>query len=127
MDQAQAIDHLRKACVPINDTDAALTAEWQAAKALLGPPVQNAGLPNMQPIPLTHQGHLTSLQQAPWAAPLFQGAYAGVTFQMVEVDPLLSFQFSVDDGRSGHHCQGLSAPPTIDEMLPLCLPLTPPN
>src|SRR5258708_6142220 len=62
-DQQQAINHLRTACVPPVDTDAALIAEWQAAQAQLGAPIPNAGNPNIQPFPAAHQAHVQTLVQ----------------------------------------------------------------
>lgn len=49
------------------------------------------------------------------------------TFQMVEIEPLLAFQFVVDTDRSTHHCHNLSSPPTLDELFDLCLPPAPTN
>ena len=46
---------------------------------------------------------------------------------MVEIDPLLAFQFTVDLERSQYHCASLSNPPTLEELLHLCLPLGQPN
>jgi hypothetical protein len=43
-------------------------------------------------------------------------------FALVEIDPLLAFQFTVDRDRSHHHCKALRTPPSVDEMLPVCLP-----
>ncbi len=60
--------------------------------------------------------------QTPWAAQAFQTTLQGASFQMVEIDPLLAFQFTVDVDRSKHHCKGLSSPPTPDELMSLCLP-----
>jgi hypothetical protein len=128
MDQAAAIEHLRDFCIPQDPSDAALVAIWTAATARLGAPVANAGNPAIAPIPPTHAPHLAALSQAPWfAAAAAQPQWAGATFQLVEIDPLLAFQVVVDTERSAHHCKALSYPPALDELMPLCLPLAMPN
>jgi hypothetical protein len=122
MDEAQALQHLRNQCVPQDACDAALTAEWNAAQVKLGTATQNAGAPDMQPLPPTAAQHSAALlsQQT------FQGAQ-GITLQLVEIEPLLAFQFTVDTARAAHHCASLSSPPTLDEMLHICLPLATPQ
>jgi hypothetical protein len=62
---------------------------------------------------------------SPWSGPIFAGSLAGTSFQFIEIDALLAFQFTVDDTRSNHHCGHLSDPPTIAELMALCLPLNP--
>src|SRR5262245_22588816 len=95
MDQAQAIAHLKKACVPANADDAALIAEWNAAKAMLGAPVANAGNPDIQPLP---PAETAQVMASPWAIELFAagGPWAGASLQQVEIKPLLAYQFTVD-------------------------------
>ena len=126
MDNMQAIAHLQNACVPLNPDPSLLTAEWQAAKAQLGAsPVQNAGRPNIAPIDPRHATHIATVLNQP----IFQfgGNLLGTSCMMVEIEPLLAFQFTVDLDRSNHHCGVINSPPTVDELLNLCLPLTPPN
>jgi hypothetical protein len=129
MDQAQALEHLKTACVPpANATDASLLSEWQTAKGKLGQPIANAGNPNIQPIPPGHALYVGALFQLPWVTTAFQGQ--GVTaanVQYVEIDPLLAFQFIVDTTRSDHHCGALATPPTTDELFNTCLPTAQPT
>ena len=124
-DQQQAINHLRKDCVPAppNTPDAVLIAEWQAAQAQRGPPIANAGHPGIAPIPNTHQQHVQQVAQAPWAQPMFAGQWQNATFQMAEIDSLLAFQFTVDTVRAGHHLQTAQNPPTLDDLFSICLPI----
>jgi hypothetical protein len=128
MDQQQAIDHLRTFCVVADPSDQALIAEWNVARAKLGPPTRNAGTPDIQPFPAGHANHLQTLLQLPWVAPMFQAPqpWQGAQFQMVEIAPLLAFQFTVNQDRSATLCQGLSHPPTSQELMEVCLPLGPP-
>lgn len=125
MDQLQAINHLRTACIPTDPSDAALTAIWSTAKGNIGNPIPNCGNPDIQPIPPANQPHIQQLLLSPWAQSVFQGPWVNATFQMVEIDPLLAYQFTIDSVRSNHHCSGLSNPPTVSELLPICLPLNP--
>lgn len=130
MDPAQALPHLKFACVPNppNITDAALLANWQTAQQQLGAPIPNAGTPNMTQIPATDP-HVANLLQQPWVRLAFQNpAYniGNATFQMIEIDPLLAYQFTVDSNRSTQKRQGFSPVPTRQQLLDLCLPLAPP-
>lgn len=123
MSQDQALHYLRNACVPHVGTDAALIAEWNAARAMVaaGPP--NAGNPTIADIPGNHAGHIASLRTGPWhntIAPDWE-------FKMVEIAPLLAFQFSILTEKTDGHCGGFSKPPTLAEKLAVCLPLAPTN
>jgi hypothetical protein len=124
-DPAQAINHLKISCVPtpVGKSDAAFLADWTAAQAQLGAPVVNAGRPQSQLIPLTDP-HVQAVLNVPWAAALHAMLAQGATFQMVEIDPLLAFQFTIDEERAATHCVALSQPPTRDELMALGLPLT---
>lgn len=122
MDQQQALNHLRVACVSSDPSDAALIPEWQAAVAGIGPPIARAGLPDIQPIPTSHEPYIQQLTQLPWVQQHLAGL-ANATFQLVEIDPLLAFQFAISSPRSSHHCGHLSNPPTLDDLLAVCLPL----
>ena len=119
LDQANAINHLRSGCRTKDPSDAALIAEWQAAQAKLGDPTPRAGHPDIQEIPLEGMPHVqTLIAQSGGVLP------PGLSMQMVEIDPLLAFQVTVDGDHSGNRCAELSNPPTLEEMLPLALPLT---
>lgn len=122
-DQQQAVNHLRNACVPADPSDPALIAEWNAARAQLGAPIPNAGQPDIQQIPPAHQPHIQAMI-ASWANHGIV-AWPGIDFVLLEIEPLLAFQFSVDLVRSAHHCGGFSHPPALGELLPICLPISP--
>lgn len=128
LSQSDAVAHFTNRCICASPDPAALNAEWNAAKQKLGAAFPNAGQPDIQPIPQMGLGHLQLLQAAPWAAEIFGpgGLWHGCEFKMIELDPLLSFQFAIGDDRSKHLGGMLTTPPTMDELLNLCLPLTPP-
>lgn len=130
--ETEAISYLknvRPETVP-PPTDAALKAEWTAAQATLGSPPKNFGSPDIQPLPPGGAGaaYITSLRQQPWVTGSLQSPiYNNASFNMIEIDPLLAYQFHIDMDRSDFHCGKLSTPPTTDELLALCLPMTPPS
>ncbi len=127
MDEPRALNHLREDCCPANPADAVLRAEWQAAQARLGPPVANAGAPQILPIPPPHDAYVAAFAGNPWVSNSLAQLYPGAAIQIVqaEIDPLLAYQFTVDTNRSQHHCGLLNKPPTLAELLPVCLPMTP--
>jgi len=77
----------------------------------------------LTPIPQTDP-HIQQLLQEPWANPYLTAQLAqGASFQMVEINKLLAYQFSVDVTRSNSHCPWQRTP-TQQELLDVCLPLT---
>jgi hypothetical protein len=128
LNQSDATAHLTNQCICASLDPASLNAEWNAAREKLGAPFPNAGHPDIQPIPHTGNGHLQLLQAAPWVTRIFGsgGLWHGCEFKMIELDPLLSVQFAIEDGRAKHFGVMLTTPPTMDELLKLCLPLSPP-
>jgi len=126
LDQDPALEHLRNVCVPADPSDAALIATWRAAQAQLGATIANAGNPNIRDIPTTEQHHIDQLVQQAWVVASMQGPLQGSIFRLVEIDPLLAFQYTVDIDRSDHHCGQIGQPPSLSELLHVCLPITPP-
>lgn len=124
MDQAQAIAHLQRACVPVNPDPAVLAAEWVTAQANLGAAFPGAGIPAILSIPAAQAAYITALQTGPNWATVFANhpSVQGATFSLVEIEKLLAFQFTVDLDRSNHHAGSLTHPPTLDELLNMCLP-----
>jgi hypothetical protein len=124
MPQAQAEHYLATECVPANASPTALAAEWHAAVARLGTAPTNAGHPTIRNVPASHTSYVAQLTTSPSWQPTFA---ANPTWQvkMVEAAPLLAFQHSILTGKSAAHCAGFSSPPTLDELLEICLPLVP--
>jgi hypothetical protein len=127
MDQAGAHAHFQNQCVCASYAPADLDAEWNAAAAKLGAPIPNAGTPDIQPMPSAHFAHTMQLQMGAWVGSYFAlgGPWHGAQFAQVEIDPLLAFQFAIGDGRSKHHGAALNQNPSIQDLLPICLPLAP--
>jgi hypothetical protein len=128
MDEPTAIAHLRSACCPADPSDAALRTQWQSAQAQLGAPVPNAGNPQLLPIPPSSAAYISAFFSNPWVSGTLNTTYPGavnIQVVLVEIDPLLAYQFTVDLDRSSHHCAALGKPPTVDALLPICLPAAP--
>jgi hypothetical protein len=126
MDQQEAIQHLRDFCIPVDPAEAALLAEWTAARDALGAPLANAGQPEILPIPPEHSPYILELMRIPWFADTLQHL-PNTQFQLVEIEPLLAYQFHVCKERSEHHCRALPRPPTLADLMPLALPQNPPT
>lgn len=121
-DPAQALLHLKTQCVPDpNKSDADLLADWNAAKQTIGATIRSAGNPRLQPIPM-NDTYLQRLMTVPWGARFLPFLAQGASFQMVEIDPLLAYQFTVDISRSDAHCGPYAAAPTRDQLMSVCLP-----
>lgn len=129
MDQPNALNHLRRSCVPLpNAADADLIAVWQAAAAKLGTPIANCGTPEIKDAPASHHPYIDALTQLPWVVQSYPGQnFTRDHVKLIEVDPLLAFQFTVDLARSAHHCGQLTGPPTIDQLFACCLPMSQPS
>lgn len=127
-DPAFALHHLRVTCVPAppNKSDVDLQNDWQAAKVALGASMPSAGVPRMHPIQHT-EPHIQALLQSHWGGEVNALIAGGATFQMMEIDPLLAYQLTIDKERSLHHCRFLSASPTFAELLNLAFPLGAPT
>src|SRR5260370_7407358 len=121
MDRQPAMNHLKSGCIPRSTTDSALVAKWRRARQRRGQPMPNAGAPTIRSVPAAGQPYLQNLVQQPWVIATLQG-FPGCRFEMVEIDPLLAYQFVVDLDRAETHCHALSRPPTLDELFALSLP-----
>lgn len=118
MEPAPALGYLRNTLLP-DRSDPALLAHWTAAKARVNWTPERPGHPDVIPIPADHDQHVNFFISKPEfndsIAPL-QGRFA-----LVEIEPLLAYQFDIVLDRANSHTAG-SAVPTIAEMLPVCLP-----
>ena len=124
MEEPLAFSYLRQTCVLADQSDTAVRQLWLAARERLGAPIDRAGKPEIKTIPPHCQGFLKKVE----ATPTFGSVTAGMTswsFALVEVGPLLAYQFHVDRGRPASICDGVHSPPSIDEMLGFCLPVKP--
>jgi hypothetical protein len=128
MEKPRAIKYLRDVCAFQGDTsDARLGREWELAKAKLGGAIPNAGNPQIQEMPSAHHEHIARLLSQDWLKRKLDDSLKGATFKLVELSPLLAMQFAVCTERSGDLCNSLSRPPSMEELLTLCLPIAQPH
>lgn len=122
-DPGLALRYLKIRCLPAPDaTDAALEAEWRAARTKLGPRARRAGHPRMRPIDMDDP-HIRALLSVEWAARTKTVLDQGATLQMVEIEPLIAAQITVDLEKARAQCAGLSSPPKHAELMKLGFPL----
>lgn len=120
MSEQVAMGYLRQRCVLADAGDDAVRSAWEGARRRLGAPIANAGHPSVLEIPAEHHPHFEGVT----ANPRFQATVESMpfSFKLVEVDPLLAFQFHVETDRAADLCRGMTNPPSLGEMLPTCLP-----
>jgi len=123
MDHQLALHYLTTYCIVADQSPQALLQHWNDARAKLGPAQPHAGQPNIQNIPVAHNAHL---QQMLAAYPILaQPAPIPWSFRLVEIAPLLAFQFHIATELSVPRFAALPHPPQTGDMLPICLPLQP--
>lgn len=123
MTQEQARNYLRNACVLQDTSDLALDELWQKARDMIGDGPQDYGNPRLRDIPVEQTGHIQSLAAGPWRGSLGHDW----EFKLVEIAPLLAYQFAILTDKTDGHCGGFSKPPSLSEMMDVCLPLLPPT
>jgi hypothetical protein len=101
-------------------------AEWTTARGRLGAPFGSPGMPDIQPIPPNDQAYVDQLTQQPWVQQTL-ASYPGASFRIVEINPLLAYQFHILNDHSDNHYAGLGPGPSIADLLPIFLPMAPPN
>jgi hypothetical protein len=111
-----------------------LIAVWQAAQANIGAAFN--AIPSAPiPMPPATQPHMQALLAQPWLTDRLtelnteqaQTGMSPASFQYVYIDALLAFQMVVDIDRSSDHCQTLTRPPTVAELMNLSLPTAQPH
>jgi hypothetical protein len=123
MDQEQAVHYLKTRCVPANEDEAALIAQWRSARQRLGAPIERAGFPTIADIPAEHGPYIQQLKNSSWQAAVYA---PGSEWQvkLVSIDQLLAFQLHADLARPKSFCATLAQPVGLAQTLPMCLPLT---
>lgn len=118
MAESEAVQYLEDACILEPGADP--RALWAEAQAGLGEPTPNAGRPTIRAIPPELNRKLEAVAAEPW----FQQFVADSPwrFALVEIAPLIAFQFQINVGHSDDQCASLGEPPGTSDMLNLCLP-----
>jgi hypothetical protein len=120
MPEDVAQHYLNRCCFLPNKSVKSIRKYWSDAKGTIGPPTARAGLPDIQEMGSEHDQYLDRVR----ANPAFVKALEGMpySFKWVEIDPLLCFQFHLETNRSANLCKSVDDGPTVDDMLPICLP-----
>src|SRR5207247_8971291 len=104
---------------------AALLGHWQAARQRLeldgGSPLPNPGLPEILGIPPGHEARLAAVEASPRFA--FTVGEFPWEFKLIEIDPLLAFQFHINTGRGDALWNEAGASVDLAALLRLCLPV----
>ena len=114
--ERQAVDYIRRACAYSGINKAGAVAKWKEAKSRLTSSVGTPGLPDIQELPVSSHPYLAQVPHNARFDATVRG-FSSWSFQLVEIAPLLAFQF--------HVCMDTGAPrsvPTVEEMLAECLP-----
>lgn len=123
MDRDQALGYLKGQCVPDDASPDALATQWSAARLQLGMGFPDAGQPQCQPLPAGFESHVRALEEVPQAKTFLREDWQ---LCLVDIEPLLAFQFHIDLSRSEAVCAALPAAPTLADAVPFCLPAGPP-
>ena len=121
MDLPWAIEHFRHDCLFADNSEAALTAEWNRARAKLGPPAPNAGRPEHAPLPGSADAYLRTATANPYLADWLE-RIRPFTFKLIETGPLLASQPIVDTATPARYGGTLSSNASINELLDICIP-----
>lgn len=120
MDEQDALNYFRRECVVADTADGALRGWWQDARARLCLPSANVGRPEIIEIESKHSGYLAGVPSNPRYAETIAGMKA--SFRLVEIAPLLSFQFHVHTDPSRLPFEAAAANPPMRQILRWCLP-----
>ena len=99
MSEPLALTYLKERCDMPDGSETALRQHWMAAKGRLGTAMERAGRPEIGAIPSGHEEYLKGVRQSPRFAITLENMPHD--FALVEIAPLLSFQFHVERERAG--------------------------
>ncbi len=121
MEEPVAVNYLNTICVLPDKSLPILQQHWGEARNKLGQPIQNAGYPDIQDIPKNYKSYLQGVVNK---NPRYQDTIGGLqaSFKLVEIDPLLSFQFHIELERIPSPFASDNGQPSIFKLLELCLP-----
>jgi hypothetical protein len=123
MGRDEALHFLTTRCIPPSPDPAELERFWTNAAAGIGTAIPNAGHPDVLVLPASISAHVDDVRNAPGFAEAF--AARNPSFMLVEIGPLLAFQYLVDLDRSTGLCGQVKPAPTVEETIGLCLPPVP--
>ncbi len=122
LSEPDGVQYLQSVCILADGDDPVKL--WRNASKQLGDPIANAGFPDILDIPVEFGTYLEGVQ----TNPRFQDTVGGLnwSFKLVEIDPLLAFQFHVFTERVESLCAaiGPEGPGRLPALLEVCLPHT---
>ncbi|MHB8375699.1 MAG: hypothetical protein ACYDEB_01925 [Dehalococcoidia bacterium] len=119
MPQPDAENYLKLICALGAGDDPA--SMWAAASAQLGTPIADAGNPKVEDI-TTHKHQVAAVLSTPQYAQI-AAEIKSPSLKLVEIGPLLAFQYHVFTEYSRDMCAHLHATaPTLTELMAVCLP-----
>lgn len=121
MDKQDALEYLRTQCIFDDTNDDVLEQYWDNARMALGNATPKAGSPGIADIPLQHKGYLDGVHKNP----RYMGTVAELNraaFRLVEIAPLLAFQFHVHTERTRSKTAAIDGNAPMKKLLDLCLP-----
>jgi hypothetical protein len=121
MPEATGMAFLKSNCVLANRSTNAVKEQWLVARSRVKTPAVVAGQPKVTEIPSGYEDYLNRVVGSPSFGETLEGMQW--TFKLVEIDPLIAFQFHLWPNRAANLCKSLDTAPDIDDMLPICLPL----
>jgi hypothetical protein len=141
LDEVSAMQYLAQICLSEHMNEQYLRNQWVGAQHKLGAPISKAGSPEIQDMPEQCQDYLDGVMQNPRFPTTITKQIGGVSvqyswsFKLVEIDPLLAFQYHVETDRADSLCAHISqrtgksstkAPRQIpvEALLSICLPQT---
>jgi hypothetical protein len=124
LNQSAAISHLQNDCVLAKPTPSLCEHKWQAARAALAPASPHPGHPEILDLP---RHALTHISQNVEPLALKLGLYkdpdlSPPRYCLIETTPLLAHQLVIRLPNAAAITAGLAAAPTLQDILPICLP-----
>jgi hypothetical protein len=122
LNETEAIAYLQRTCVMPSRAPSILRDHYRQAKKKLGNGViSRPGRPDIQDIPAGYEEYLAGVLNNPRFKITTQ-VHQSWSFKFVEIDALLAKQFHVLVNKVNDVRSKVSLPPTIEEMLAICLP-----
>ena len=121
MEEQIALNYLATRCVLPDKSLATLHQLWEDAKTKLGLPIPNAGYPEIQDIPKNYKSYLQGVVNK---NPRYKDTVGNLSasFKLVEIDPLLSYQFHVELERIVNPFDTSTNTSSMGKLLEICLP-----
>src|SRR5258708_18298146 len=123
MNEQLAMAYLQKwAFLPEQDrSPEGMRQLWKEAKTKLGKPFSRPGKPECQPLSQKYYPYLDEVTKNPVFQLTIQG-FQRYGFMLVEITPLLAFQFHILVDEADKFSKTINQNPTVEEMLTVCLP-----